>query len=255
MAPMYIMMPIFGAFGLHWGSPCKPSMTLFLLIPECLDSGINKRAWWNLLAKSIIYLFNYWSWIAAMFASLYSMSVFISLCVLSFGDLVKYFKTNAESNFERDLYRNGQYYRKLQVLGCLCNEVQKSDIMGIMTFGSILTLIFALNSVLTIPWTRENAHVLAFFGMVTFNATANFLVCFGAMAEVYDEFVEALDQMKGRGVLLVRRVGKGAKWKNRFYISCTPVQFKFSGHSYVDRLTPLNFIAFSIDQTVSLLLI
>lgn len=255
--PNFIVIPILLVYGLHWTSPCKPTMIGFFLIPECSNSAeVFSGLWWNFLVKCAVYLVNHWSWTAAMCGVLYCISVYPALCALSFGDFLQGFRQMSISKGEQDVYKIGLFYRKIQVLGCLCNEVQQSDVLFITIVSSLLSLVTALVSTFTIPWVPENAIVLGFFGSVAIELSFFLLTVIGTMAETYCEFEKTLNQLNGRGMLLDKCIkSKESKWKQRFYISCTPVKFKFGQISFVDRLTPLIFMLFSVDQTVTLLLL
>ncbi len=255
-SPNFIVIPVLLVYGLHWISPCKPSMVGFFIIPECLSTKIDvKSTWWNLFIKYTVYLVNHWSWTAGMCSVLHCISVYPALCALSFGDFLQYFKQMSKSEAGQNVYKHGLFYRKIQVLGCICNEVQQSDLLLISIVGSIMSLVTALVSTFSILWTPENTIILVFFGSVAIELTFFLLTVVGTMAEIHSEFERVLERINGRRMLLDHCRKIELKWKKRFYVSCTPAKFKFAQLSYVDRLTPLNFMLFSINQTASLLLV
>ncbi len=257
LTPNVAVDPLLFAFGLHWFSPCKPSLAGFLLIPECssnYEDGTNTT--WNILAKFVICAANQWSWTAGMFCAGYCTAGILVLGVLSFVDFLYVFEQLSKEETEENIYKTGIFYRKIQILGCFCNEVQQSDLMLVIIVGGTLVLVSAINAAFLVPWTMENAFGLVLFALCMVDMSFLLLVCAGAMAEIFQEFDDALDRLKRRKVMIGQR-GKRlcCKWRERFYLSCTPIKFKFGQFNFVERLTPLNCIMFAIDQSVSLLLL
>ncbi len=72
---------------------------------------------------------------------------------------------------------------------------------------------------------------------------------FGILADVYNFSNGIQKQLNERYDL------KRTKWFKRWIKSCPVLKIYFGGSNYVDRLTPLNIQDFTINQTVSLMLL
>ncbi len=63
-----LFVPVAFLYGLHWQNPCKPSLIVYWLIPEC---GNTNKWMWSICGKVIVLLINHWalsfSWHAAQF--------------------------------------------------------------------------------------------------------------------------------------------------------------------------------------------
>lgn len=72
---------------------------------------------------------------------------------------------------------------------------------------------------------------------------------FGILADVYNVSSGVQKRINGQHDL------KRNKWFKRWIKSCPALRIYFSGSNYLDRLTPLNFQNFVINQTVGLMLL
>ncbi len=250
--------PFVYVFGLHWGSPYKPSLLGFFLLPECYSNGDTLYIYIsNIVIKTVICVVNTWTWAASVLCSVYCVSAIVVLCVLSFGDFLQAMEQMYRAELPKEnIYENGLFYRKIQVLGCLCNEVQQDLVVPCIIIAGIIEMTIGITAICWIDWTPENAYHLVLFGMLVMDMGALLLICLGAMAQIYQKYKEFLARVTKRRVVSNRR-GKQMyfKWKERFYLSCTPVKFKFGQLSLIERLTPLTCVLFSIEQSASLLLV
>ncbi len=256
LAPNVSIYPFVFVFGLHWFTPCKPSLAGFPLIPECSNLDTFTGSWmWNAAVKFAVSLANHWSWTAGVFSVAYCSAGILVLCVLSFGDFVQIFRQMSSSESDDKIYETGLFYRKLQVMGCLCNEVQQSDLMLVILFAGTLQLTIGTTAAFWVSWTSENAVGLALYGVCMYDMVLLLLICVGAMAEIFEEYEQALHGLKRRGMRHTHSGCRLRKWKERFYLSCTPIKFKYGRFNFVDRQTPLNCLMFAVTQSVSLILL
>lgn len=257
MPPATALAPFLVVYGLHWFSPCKPSLAGYFLIPEC--SPANKpfeNTVLNFGIKMIIFMCNHWSWAMAMFSCAYCNCCFLVLGAQSFVDFLHTFEEKTKDEREINIYQSGFFYRQIQILGCLCNEVQQYDLLVVNIVGGTFVLIATINAALLVPWTLENAPGLLVFAIFAFNIILFLLFCVGTMAEIFEEFQNVLDRLK-RPTMKTGKRGKVLclKWREKFYLSCLPIKFKFGQFNFAERLTPLNCIMFAINQSVSILLL
>lgn len=87
------------------------------------------------------------------------------------------------------------FYRKLQVLGCICYEDQQSDVLLFTIFVGKILLVCALTLTYSITITRENVVGFGIFMVATFDLVSVFVTCVGAMAEIYSDFKEVLGKI------------------------------------------------------------
>lgn len=257
LTPSIIIAPFLLVFGLHWFSPCKPSLAGYIFIPECSSAYKDfETTMLNFVVKALIFGINHWSWAASLFCVAFCTSGFLVLGVLSFVDFLHAFEEMAKDETEEGIYQIRICYRKIQILECLCNDVQQSDLMVVTIMGGTLVLISAIDAALMVPWTLENAPGLLYFVLVAVNLSLYLLVGVGTMSEIFQEFEDLLNRLKRRRIMIGQhRKRLCFQWRERFYLSCTPVKFKFGEFNFVDRLTPLKCISFAINQSVSILLL
>lgn len=254
LAPnVFVIAPIF-VYGLHWMSPCKPSLSGYMLIPECRDQviGISGKII-NFGAKLVVFIFNHLSWMAGIHCAAYANGGILVLCVMSFHDFLLAFSKMVNS--DEKVYKAGEFYRQIQYLNILCNEVQASVLIVVIVFGGALELTVCSTAVCLVPWTKENLFWLMLFGLCMGNMIFLVLICAGCMAESYVVSLDILSAQKKRMFISVKYgKEKYVKWKDRFYWSCTPVTFKIGKVNFVDKFTALNLLAFAFGQTVNLLI-
>ncbi len=256
LTPSVVLGPFLVVYGLHWLSPCKPQLVGYHLIPECSSAYKDlENTILNFVVKIAIFAINHWAWAAGMFVVGYCCGGFFCLGVLSFVVFLHDFEKMTEGKTEQSIYRSGLFYRKIQILSCLCNEVQQSIVM-LAIGGATLVLVFAANAIILLPWNRENAAGLLLFVIVTYNLSFYLLVCVGTMAEIFEESKDVLECLTGARRMTRRyQTPLRVKWRQTFFMSCTPIKFKFADLNFIERLTPLNCIMFAISQTVSVLLL
>lgn len=164
-APNVSIYPFVYVFGLHWFTPCKPSLAGFPLIPECSHfDNVDVNWMWNEV-KFAVCLANHWSWTAGVFSVAYCVAGFLVLCVLSFGDSAHIFQQISRLDTDDKIYESGMFYRKIQVLGCLCNKVQQSDLMLVILCAGTLQLTIGTTAAFWVSWTKENALGLTLYGV------------------------------------------------------------------------------------------
>ncbi len=106
LTPNIAAYPVFFVFGLHWLSPCKPSLAGYFIIPECttnFQSGY-ENSLSNILVKFVICLMNSWSWTAGLFCAGFCTAGIVVLCNLSFGDFLLAFEELSKSVKKEDVF-------------------------------------------------------------------------------------------------------------------------------------------------------
>ncbi len=256
LPPNIVLVPFIYVFAFHWYSPCKPSLLGFFLLPECYTNG-ERFYISNILIKTVICVVNTWTWVVSCLCATYCISGFLVLCVLNFAGFLQAMEQMCRDEHSiEDMYTNGLFFRRIQVLGCMCNEVQQSDLLPSIIITGIIETTIGITATCWVDWTPENTPGLVFFVILVLDTILLLLICFGVMAQIYQEYQDFLDRVTKRRMVSTRTKKRMCyKWKERFYLSCTPVKFKFGQLNFIERLTPLNCILFSIDQSASLLLL
>lgn len=238
-------------YGLHWNSPCKPSIALYFLIPDCY-SFKSLESFPSKIIKVVIFLLNHWVWIFSMYTAQFVVGVVNIICTLSFRDFLYTFDQIQDSVADLDELM----YRKIQVLNGLCNEVQRGAPMFLIMFCGAFINAVAMTGMALVPWSKANVLPLAVFVVLLVYTILFLLVFLGGMANIL-QYSRRLLQKRRTLELVLGSNGNlnPKKRKQKFYVSCQPIKFKFGELNFVDRLTPLNCTVFANRMTLQLLLL
>ncbi len=253
--PSLIIFPFLNVFGLHWISPCKPSLIGYWLLPECeqssKDSEING---WNFGFKFVIFSLNLWARAFLVYLMPFIFSGVYTFCTLSFQNYLKVFTWQASSKNKFD-EETRKTYRSVQVLASIMIDAKLNIILGVVSMCVVIMQAACLASF--VKFSRENssngAGILFFSAMVWVCGWFTMGVL-GMQAGVYQESKGGL--RKGKGNCLAKNMTTyERKLRQRFLTSCFPIRVGFGSINFVDRLTPLVCIDFANDLTVNLLLL
>lgn len=131
---------------------------------------------------------------------------------------------------------------------------------GIQTGPPILIMISILIFVGTLSLTTLVASPNPDFSLVStllllqVDCFAGIVIFFGGMSMVYQKssiLVRTMQWKQSSAGVFVR----DRKWEHKFYRSCSALKIRISSSNFVDELTPLNFLQFSISSAANLLLL
>ncbi len=257
LAPTATIFQLAFVFGLHSLSACKPTLVGYLIIPECqsteepLDYGI-----FNKIVKFVIFLFNHWVWTISVHLCPYFIAGIQILCALTFNDFLSYFDRMSDFGCQLSLYRASLMYRKIQILNGLCNEFQQNPLTIVLMTASIVIQAISMAGVALIPWKEDNYVALVCCTQAMIYGTLVVLVYLGGMAKIFQKSKQVLHRKRLCSVNISKsRDPCNLKWSNKFYLSCTPVRFRFGNVNYIDRLTPLTCTVFANRLTLQFLLL
>ncbi len=160
-----------------------------------------------------------------------------------FGDLCS--KTNGA-------YKRAKVFRQLQLLNGSLNGIQKGPPILAFIFTFIVIEAFALSTL--IGSNTIDLRMKATLFIVTVDCFMGLLIIVGQMGMVNQKSSSLIETMKNSHKHLEMSVGD-RKWEHRFYRSCSALKILIGSTNFVDELTPLNCLNFSIDCTVNLLLL
>lgn len=154
-------------------------------------------------------------------------------------------------NVSSETVFHAKSFRKLQLLLGTYRNIYSKSMVGILTAGVVvLQVIFLFN---TIALTKEGAsNQLAMYLLNLWASIMGAFILifiFGSLADVYTYSEGVSESINGKVSLMKN------KWFRRYHKSCPTLRIYFGGSNYLDGLTPLNLVEFTIDQTVSLLLL
>lgn len=129
--PALFFTPINFYYGIHWESPCKPSLAGYWLLPECSaltwNSVLIQGSLQNYLGigfKFRIFLFNQWAMSFGLYLCLFIVTGLLVPCpfeLCKFLDV--YYKMCEKAKDSNMVYETGLVYRKIQVLLQLLNHI------------------------------------------------------------------------------------------------------------------------------------
>jgi len=90
--------------------------------------------------------------------------------------------------------------------------------------------------------------VLFVTDVVVLNAGLGMIVLLGGLVGVHLKSKEVLKKLKSKQ-------RSQFKWEVRFYKSCQVIKIKLGSNNFLDALTPLNCLDFSVSLTAQLLLV
>lgn len=253
--PSAHIFPIGYLYGLHWFSPCKPSIVGYFFIPEC-NIQIHGNAnvpFLNLFIKLLIFLINHWAWLVSATIAVYVIAGLQILCSLSFGDFVYMVDNMCEFSTKAANYKTCLVYRSVQILNGLANEVQKDIFMLVIMCTTVFMYAVAMTGISLVPWTSNNVISLACFMSMVIYDLILILTMLGGMANIYQDSQRLLrKQRKIKYISSSKIIPKLVKHSETqaFYLSCSPIRFKFGELNFVDRLTPLNCTVFAQKVTL-----
>lgn len=145
-------------------------------------------------------------------------------------------------------------FRQIQVLVTLANNISQESALTSLIIAGIAGISTGLAMLIRIPWTSDNIIKLFIFMCCTINGFLILLVCLGGMVAVHRESKHLLQKTK-RTHHYTGKSQMERKMYRKFWRCCAVTKIKFGGTNYVEELTPVNCLNFSINVTVQFLLL
>ncbi len=259
--PLIVLSTIFwGSFvvlGFHWENPCKPSLIGSYLLKECqrndtFTPGDIFTSARTIVEKIIVFALNITMW-----NFLSSCGAFIvSVCLIIIPITQQEFLQFAENQLvSLNIYESLGMYRKLHLLNSLYNQVQK-HILGVIMICAMLGISISLALlVASLSNSEQEANLIAIIAFVVaiMNSTIILLCFLSEMVAVRTKTENYLMKVKK---LELRQTGREKRmWIRRYWRSCATVKIKFGENNFLEKLTPLRCLDFSVNLTVQFLLL
>lgn len=212
------------------------------------------QCFWNIILKVIVCLINQWAWAVRSYVCGYVIVGPQIMCGITLYEFLHIFHALMISEvLDADLRKTGHFYRTLQVLSTLRNEVQQGAFMVAIICGRVFTQAGSLAGFILVPWTNENLFWVTTYGVSGFYETVAVLVILGEMAEGFEKSKWMIKNRVNEH--FTSRSQRSRKWATRFYQSCTPLKCKFGELNFVERLTPLNCLNLGNEIALNVLLL
>lgn len=251
----------------QWVTPCWPSTLGNFLFPECTDGTISSWSTCSTLILLVMLVISYWvlldiagSYLIAVgelffmpsYALKYYLRYFSVVIIAELITLSERINSNNQEILEV-LQDNLEVYRELQILSKLYNTIQKDtsiiSILWSVIFGVIVSLycFISFGSNISLPECPK-------FGVVLVDAVAIIVIVFGTFAKVNQKSHDVLGTIKEK---VIPNFGnkKAGRWLCKFLRSLHPLKVRLGDVNFVDNMTPLTFLDFSLGILVNLLLI
>lgn len=263
--PSVVIYPFIIVFGLHGYSPCKPSLAGYFLLFEC-SSKSNYKLTLPLICleyflKIVVFSVNYLALAISTLCCGFTIAVIEILFVLNFSTFLREFEENLKQERLRRTFKEETHlkYRNIQILTIMFNEFTQFIVTPTVLVGGIVVVSMSTVGVVSVPWNSMHMPWCVILCILLINGIFALVIVFGNMAQIYAKSKRLIESSKTR-TRVVFFTGKtyhkiDAKWRGRFYMSCSPIKFKFGRLNFIDRLTPLNCIIFANRMSVQLLLL
>lgn len=252
LAPWCILAPLIVIFGIHWYSPCKPSLVGYWLLHECKEIGLSST--YPMLTflsqqafKFIIFTFNYWA-----HTTLFSIAplLFSGLLIFCSMNLERFIQVLKLSKFTSDFMTN---YRSIQVLSSILLDVRLSVILGVLSVSLVVAQAFCLTIFTSLLTDKRLNTISNIFFVVSFMGCFYSLMgILGIQSRVYTASKQMIIANKQ---CITMDKGRPKRMKLQYLRSCYPIKIGLNLVNFVDRVTPLVCIDYANDLTVNLLLV
>lgn len=247
-------------YALHWNNPCKASLLGYWLLPECSGLDVESTLIAN-LTKIFVLLGNHFIMCFGSLAITFVVGVLQCLGTMILVDCPKIFWMQMRQENEPRMLQNACiFYRQIQLLGNLNNLIQQRIMTTSMLINGIVCHAFCLTGAILTTKNyvgKQSTISLTFFLTIAIDCLLMIIVMFGGLSNVFKESKISSYKMKqlscdwkDKGVSRITQ-----SWQIRFFWSCSPVKVKFGSTNFVEELTPLNAINFSLGLVVQLLLL
>ncbi|CAL8127509.1 unnamed protein product [Orchesella dallaii] len=232
----------------------KPCLTIGIssvILEECKfeGGGLSGISSWIFKVVYVLYTAKSYSFIVPGAFYFFQNEMFLkTYCFLRYLQLLKR-KIADKSASNHDIKRISNDYRIIQTMALVFNGIyQKWAIVVLLIFQTIIQ-IAGVCSLIRFGKVMQVAESAVFL-VCAFNAVSIILIVYGSAAHV---------NMCSAGVIksfkrVTTKMGREKKWWIRFVRSCPEVKIRFGATNYIDQLSPINYMDFNINQTVTVLI-
>lgn len=144
-------------------------------------------------------------------------------------------------------------YRHIQLLTNLSNDIQQKWIIPAPLFGALVGSGAGLAVLVQIPASSENLVILLIMAIIWADFILFLLICLGTFATLYKESKATVQKIKLSLAEISDRIER--IWARKFLRSCGALKVKFGANNFVEELTPLNCLSYSLQISVQILLL
>lgn len=246
-------------FVLIWVNPCNPSLVGYNILPECCEPKLRWTFENNVIKTFLLLGYDIVLSLGAQ-TLIHVMAIVQCLGTTIQVDCLTLYLEELKKARSSTVQRACESFRELQVFGNLNNHIQQGIMTSSVLVAAILCSYFSFTAIILLTKKNPLEQVwipIAFFAIVGPAWFLTIQVTFGGMSGVYKESRRILLTSKCLMVIwletgLPRQV---RSWQKRFFNSCTPIKVKFAAENFVEELTPLNAVDFSLGLVVQLLLL
>lgn len=251
------------SYGLHWHYPCRPSLLGYWILAECGSSQIRSGSTW-LSTKVGVFLVNQFMWTLGYQAVVLGVGVLQCLGSMLLLDCLRVFWVQFKHGGSCEkIMQVCELFREIQILATISNSISQRVLVNITFTFSILFHAFSF-AITVVMLQGSDIHdgsekiILLVFITQAVQTFLLIIVAFGGMSLVYKESTGIFWRIRNSngGGMEGGGFSKGhIRWRRKFMNSCVPIKVKFGQNNFVEPLTPLNSINFSLGLIVQILLL
>lgn len=165
------------------------------------------------------------------------------------------FRISDKIENQKDKLETTRLYRQLQLINTFGNNVQK-NILGSLILTAIVATSAGLGLLVQLNGrmgNETNAMILVAMGMAFADGLANNMILLEGMVSMCANSKNVLKRAKYLTVDFVSR--RENLLIKKIWISCDKIKVKFGDSNFLEELTPLRCLDFSVDMAVQLLLL
>lgn len=136
------------------------------------------------------------------------------------------------------------------------NEIQQKSMITSIVFSGIPVFATSVAMLVVMPATKENLLSFILLIIAALVIFIVFIVLLGGMAQLYKHSKQSLQTMKVVACRIQKQNAGGQEnWRKKFLATCQPIKVMFGEINFVDSLTPLVCLDFSINLALQIVLI
>ncbi|CAL8127517.1 unnamed protein product [Orchesella dallaii] len=245
-----LIMPIV-MVALYAVKPCLPVSISSVILDECNSEcgRISSISSWIFKLLYLLYNAKIYSFVVIGAFYFFQNEMFLkTYCLLRYLQLLKSKITDTSASSQY-IKRISHDYRIIQTMAHVFNGIyQKWAIVILLIFQTIVQ-INGFCSVIRFGKEMEVAEN-ALFLITAFNAVSIILIVYGSAAHVNLCSAGVIKSFKR----VTTKMGRERKWWIRFVRSCPDVKIRFGATNHIYQLSPINYMDFNINQTVTVLI-
>lgn len=249
----------------NWFLPCTPYAVGFGFLKECFvytgksDHAFGLEGFSAFVYWSALCLLFYWALLKPG-AGFYFYA--IQLCLLKACCLRYYLKNLLNGIKNITMARNKcfinravQFYKELQIMCIMYNQIQQDIVILALLYISGVAIVLGLYALIT-SWQVMTFLQLLVLISSTVLGFSVLVFCFGNLGGIYVDSMRILDCFKRE--IYSTHYSSDRYWSRkhkRSVDSLQPLKIKFGSVNFVDKLTPILFLEFSVGILVNLLIV